>query len=267
MLHTLIPLDLTPLLGPSWLSPDGMLGRFGDQMIWISMIIVFIECGLFFPFLPGDILLFFIGLFIKRHAAGGTGLDLNLWVACLLLSAAAFAGNVCGYEIGRAIGQRLYAHDGRIIKRKHLDQTHQFFEMYGNRALVLGRFVPVVRTYVTVVAGVTRMERRKFLTWSAVGAFAWAFLVTLLGYVLGYVRFLQDNIDIALLLIGVVPMIPMAIEYLRARRRMADSDAGDSGAGDSGARDSGADDSGAGGSHSGETRHEGGAHTVEDAAR
>lgn len=223
MLHTLHALDLTPLLGPSWLSPDGMLSRFGDQMIWISMVIVFIECGLFFPFLPGDILLFFIGLFIKRHVAGGTGLDINLWVACLLLTAAAFAGNVCGYEIGRAIGQRLYAHDGRIIKRKHLDQTHQFFELYGNRALVLGRFVPVVRTYITVVAGVTRMERRKFFTWSAVGAVSWAFLVTLLGYVLGYVRFLQEHIDVALLLIGVVPMIPMAFEYLRARRRMSAS--------------------------------------------
>lgn len=224
MLQTLHALDLTPLLGPAWLSPDGMLGRFGDQMIWISMIIVFIECGLFFPFLPGDILLFFIGLFIKRHDDGGIGLDLNLWLACLLLSAAAFAGNVSGYEIGRGIGQRLYAHDGRIIKRKHLDQTHQFFELYGNRALVLGRFVPVVRTYITVVAGITRMERRKFLTWSAVGAFAWAFLVTLLGYLLGHVKFLQQNIDVALLLIGVVPMIPIAFEYLRARRRLASGD-------------------------------------------
>lgn len=223
LLTTLISLDLTPLLGPAWMTPDGLLSRFGDTMIWISLVIIFIECGLFFPFLPGDILLFFIGLFIKRHEAGQAGLDINLWLACGLLSVAAFAGNVCGYEIGRRIGNRLYEHDGRIIKRKHLDQTHQFFELYGNRALVLGRFVPVVRTYVTVVAGVTRMERRRFFVWSAVGAVLWAFGVTILGYLLGYVKFLQQNIDVALLMIAIIPSIPMVIEYLRARRRLSAS--------------------------------------------
>ncbi|HEX2856769.1 MAG TPA: VTT domain-containing protein [Propionibacteriaceae bacterium] len=209
------------LLGPQWLSPDWLLNHFGDAMIWISLVIIFIECGLFFPFLPGDILLFFIGLFIKRAEAGQAGLNLNLWLACLIVSIAAFAGNVVGYEIGRGLGRRLYQRDGRIIKRRHLEQTRQFFDLYGNRSLVIGRFVPVVRTYVTVVAGVTRMGRHRFWTWSAVGAVAWATGVTLVGYLLGNITFLQQNIEIALLLVAVVPSIPMLVEWSRARKQLA----------------------------------------------
>ena len=83
---------------------------------------------------------------------------------------AAFAGNVVGYEIGRKIGPPLYERDGRIIKRKYFDQTNKFFDKHGNKALVIGRFVPIVRTFITVVAGVTKMDRKRFFTWSAVGA-------------------------------------------------------------------------------------------------
>ena len=97
---------------------------------------------------------------------------LELTVALALLIAAAFLGNVAGYEIGRKIGPPLYERDGRIVKRKHLDKTSAFFEKHGNKALVIGRFVPFVRTYITVVAGVTRMERRRFFLWSGVGAVA-----------------------------------------------------------------------------------------------
>lgn len=202
------------------MDPTWLLNQFGFAMIWVSLLIVFVECGLLFPFLPGDILLFFIGLFIKRAETGEAGLDINLGLACVLLSIAAFAGNVSGYEIGRKLGPRLYERDGRIIKRKHIDQTRAFFDHYGNRALVIGRFVPVVRTYVTVVAGVTEMERRRFFTWSAVGAVLWAAGVTILGYFLGYIPFLQKNIDFALLAIVIVPLIPMGIEWFRARKKM-----------------------------------------------
>ena len=94
-------------------------------------------------------------------------------------------GNVAGYEIGRAIGPPLYHREGRILKKKYFDQTEEFFDKHGNKALVIGRFVPFVRTYVTVVAGVTRMERRRFLVWSFVGAVFWVLSITLLGYFLG----------------------------------------------------------------------------------
>ncbi|MEO6020156.1 MAG: VTT domain-containing protein [Knoellia sp.] len=202
-----------PSLGPDFMDPQWLLDRFGSQFFWVSTIIVFIECGLLFPILPGDSLLFAIGLFINQGAIG-----INIVLACLILSAAAFLGNVVGYEIGRAIGAPLYERDGRFIKRKYFDQTHVFFEKYGNKALVLGRFVPIVRTFITVVAGVGRMERQRFFLWSGIGAVLWATSITLLGYFLGGIQFIHDNLEAAILLIVAISVLPMAFEYLRHRR-------------------------------------------------
>jgi membrane-associated protein len=163
------------------MDPQWLLTHFGNQFFWVSAAIVFVECGLLFPLLPGDSLLFAIGLFISTGS-----FSMNLVLAMVLLSLAAFAGNVVGYEIGRAVGRPLYNRDGRILKRKYFDESHAFFEKHGAKALVIGRFVPVVRTFITVVAGVSRMERRHFFVWSAVGAVSWVWVVTLLGYFLGH---------------------------------------------------------------------------------
>ncbi|MBK7722207.1 MAG: VTT domain-containing protein [Austwickia sp.] len=201
-------------LGPDWLDPQILLERLGPWAFWGSVGIVFAECGLFTAFLPGDSLLFTVGLFI-----GNGTLPYNLAFACLMLTIAAFLGNVVGYEIGRAIGTPLYQREGRFIKRKYFEQTSAFFDTYGNRALVLGRFVPIVRTFITVVAGVTRMDRRRYLTYSAIGAVLWATGVTLLGYYLGQIEFVKKNIEVALLLIVFVSVLPMAFEYLAHRRR------------------------------------------------
>ena len=194
------------------MDPQWLLDRFGSQFFWVSTAIVFIECGLLFPILPGDSLLFAIGLFINRG-----DLDINLALACLILSLAAFLGNVVGYEIGRAIGSPLYERDGRFIKRKYFDQTHDFFDKHGNKALVLGRFVPIVRTFITVVAGVSRMERSRFFLWSGVGAVLWATGITLLGYFLGGIQLVHDNLEAAILLIVAMSVLPMLFEYLRHR--------------------------------------------------
>lgn len=201
-------------LGPDWLDPQILLERLGPWAFWGSVGIIFAECGLFTAFLPGDSLLFTIGLFI-----GNGTLPYNLWFACALLTLAAFLGNVVGYEIGRAIGAPLYNRDGRFIKRKHFEQTSAFFDKYGNRALVLGRFVPIVRTFITVVAGIGRMDRRRFFTYSAIGALLWATGVTLLGYYLGQIDFVKRNIEVALMLIVFVSVLPMLFEYLAHRRR------------------------------------------------
>ncbi len=187
-------------LGPNWMDPQYLLDTYGTAFFWISLVIVFVECGLFFPILPGDSLLFAIGIFI----AGGE-LDIPLAVAIPALFVAAFAGNVVGYEIGRAIGAPLRHHDGRIIRKKYLDQTHDFFEKHGAKALVIGRFVPIVRTYITLVAGIGRMNRRHFFVWSAVGAALWVTSITLAGYFLGGVPVIRDNLEAAILLI-VVPL-------------------------------------------------------------
>ncbi|MGL5864224.1 MAG: DedA family protein [Phycicoccus sp.] len=203
---------MMPTLGPDWMEPQWLLDRFGAQFFWVGAVIVFVECGLLFPILPGDSLLFAIGLFI----AGGQ-IDIGIVPACVILSGAAFAGNVVGYEIGRAVGAPLYERDGRLVKRKYFDQTHAFFEKHGARALVLGRFVPVVRTFVTVVAGVSRMDRRHFLLWSAVGAVLWASGITVLGYFLGGVAVIRDNLEVAALLIVAVSVLPVVWELARRR--------------------------------------------------
>jgi len=200
-------------LGPNWMDPQHLLDQFGTQFFWVSVVMVFIECGLLFPILPGDSLLFAAGLFIANGKLG-----VNIVLACVIFSAAAFAGNVVGYEIGRAVGPPLYHRDGRILKRKYFDQTTVFFDRYGNKALVLGRFVPIVRTFVTVVAGVGRMDRRRFFTWSAVGAVLWATGITLLGYFLGQAfPVLQDKLELAIVAIVAVSLIPVGVEYVRHR--------------------------------------------------
>jgi len=208
-------------LGIEWLDPQWLLAQFGAEFLWLSLVIVFIECGLFFPFLPGDTLLFALGIF----AATGQ-IDLfpgprwvELLIVTALLTGAAFLGNVVGYEIGRLMGPRLYARDGRFLKRTYFEQTEAFFDKHGNKALVIGRFVAFVRTFITVVAGVTRMDRRRFFVWSFVGAVLWAASLTVLGYFLGQaVPWLGHNIDYVVTGIILLGAIPMAFEALRRRR-------------------------------------------------
>lgn len=207
-------------LGPNWMDPQYLLDTYGSAFFWISLAIVFVECGLFFPILPGDSLLFAVGLFV----ASGQ-LQVNLVVAMGALFAAAFLGNVVGYELGRKLGAPLRNRDGRIIKRQYFDKTEEFFERYGAKALVLGRFVPIVRTYITVVAGIGRMERRHFFTWSAVGAALWVGVVTLAGHFLGNVAFVKNNLEVVILAIVLVSVVPVVIEWLRHRRAAAMSPA------------------------------------------
>jgi membrane-associated protein len=215
---------ITPLLfGIDWMDPNWLLDQFGGWFLWVCLVIVLVECGLFFPILPGDTLLFAVGLFVSSRGnivPGPAWLDLPL--ALLLFTLAAIAGNVLGYEIGRAIGPPLYERDGKIIKKKYFDKTSEFFDRHGNKALVIGRFVPFVRTYITVVAGVTRMERRRFFLWSLVGAVLWVLSITLLGYFLGRsFPSLGENIDKAILVILAFSVIPIAYEWWRRHRRHA----------------------------------------------
>ena len=224
MLTALSPL----LLGMSWMEPNYLLDQFGGSLVWISLAIVFVECGLFFPFLPGDTLLFALGLFIageQIHVLGIGAPGVELVVSIVLLAIAAFAGNVVGYEIGRKLGPPLYERDGRFLKRKYFDNTSRFFDRHGNKALVLGRFVPFVRTYITVVAGVTQMPRRRFFLWSAVGAVAWVISITLLGFFLGAAfPAIGENIDYATIAIAVFTLAPLAYEGIKHRRELTPGD-------------------------------------------
>jgi membrane-associated protein len=206
-------------LGPDWMDPQYLLDTYGTAFFWISLVIVFVECGLFFPILPGDSLLFAIGIFI----AGGE-LDIPLVVAIPALFVAAFAGNVVGYEIGRAIGAPVRRHDGKIIKKAYIDRTVEFFEKHGSSALVIGRFVPFVRTYVTLVAGVSEMPRVKFWLWSLVGAVLWVGSIMSLGYFLGNTfPAIAKNIDLLILGLLAVSVIPVGYEWWKHRREQAET--------------------------------------------
>jgi membrane-associated protein len=219
--------DVVQLAGMSWMDPNWWLSQFGQEFFWISVAIIFVECGLFFPFLPGDTLLFAMGLFVATGrievVAGNKAVDMV--IAMVILSAGALLGNVSGYEIGRKIGPPLAQREGKILKKKYFDQTTAFFDKHGNKALVIGRFVPFVRTYVTVVAGIAKMGRRRFALWSAVGAVLWVVTITELGYLLGK-RWpgLGSNIDKAILVILAFSVIPVAYEYLKHRRRRSTPD-------------------------------------------
>jgi len=206
-------------LGPDWLNADKLLTTLGPSAFWVSLAVIFVECGLFIFFMPGDSLLFTIGLAIQNPNQL-IDLHVNIVVASIALTAAAFLGNVVGYEIGRAVGAPLYTRGGRLLKPEYFDKAHAFFEKHGSKAIVLARFVPVVRTFITAVAGVSRMDRRRFFTYSFIGALGWATGVTMLGYFLGQISFVRTHIDVMLILIVAASLTPVLVEYLRHRHQL-----------------------------------------------
>ncbi len=177
---------------------------------------VFAESGLLVGFfLPGDSLLFTTGMLV----AGGTYLDQPLWLVCLLVVAAAVAGDQVGYLFGRKVGPGLLRRpDSRLFKQENVEKAAAFFERHGPKAIVLARFVPIVRTFTPVVAGVSRMNYRTFVLFNVVGGVLWGAGVTVLGHFLGRIAFVRDNIEPILILIVLVSVVPVAVELLRARR-------------------------------------------------
>ena len=137
----------------------------------------------------------------------GTGvLDIPLWIVALMLAGAAFLGNVVGYEIGRAVGPAIFRReDSPLFKHENVERAAAFFERFGPTAVLVARFVPIVRTFITVTAGVGRMDRRRYLTYSGIGAVVWAGGVTLLGYYLGSISFVRDNVDTIFAVVEVGP--------------------------------------------------------------
>jgi membrane-associated protein len=202
------------LLGIKWLDPQYLLDQFGDYALWGAAAVIFAECGLLIGFfLPGDSLLFTVGLLVSQGK-----ISYPLWLCCVVLFLAAMLGNASGWAIGRKAGPSVFQRDdSRIFKRKYVDKTHEFFDKYGNRAIVLARFVPIVRTFITVMAGVGDMAFRRFMLYSAVGGALWASGVTVLGYFLGQIAFVRNNIEAMLLAIVLISVLPVAFEFLRAR--------------------------------------------------
>ncbi len=222
---------MTLALGPSWLDPDQLLNQFG---IYGLLLVVFAESGLLIGFfLPGDSLLFTTGLLIATDQ-----LDFPLWAACALVVLAAVLGDQAGYLFGRKVGPTLFRRpDSRIFKQENVTKAHDFFARYGPKSLVLARFVPVVRTFTPIIAGVSGMKYRPFLVFNVIGGALWGSGVTLLGAWLGRHAFVRDNIEAILVLVVLVSVVPIGIEFLRARGKAKRAAARGDGSGAAGGPD------------------------------
>ena len=207
---------MTSALGPEWLDPDTLIRTLGFIGV---LAIVFAESGLLVGFfLPGDSLLFTTGLLIATGV-----LPTPLWLALILIPLAAIIGDQVGYAIGRRAGPAVFRRpDSRLFKQEYVDKAYAFFDRYGGRTIVLARFVPIVRTFTPVIAGVGRMRYRTFVAYNVLGGLLWGVGVTVLGYYLGQIAFVQRHIEAILIGIVAVSVLPMVIELLRARSSRRD---------------------------------------------
>lgn len=227
----------TLALMPSWLDPEYLLTSFGGFVIAGLCLVIFTESSIF-PVLPGDSLLFTAGLFVAQGS-----IQAPLWLVCVLVTVAALVGNLVGYLIGYMAGPKLFNRpDSRIFKQEHVDKTHAFLEKHGPKAVVLARFVPFVRTFITWIAGIGRMDAKNYFTYTVLGGILWAAGIIVLGSLLGNIPFIKDNIEAIFVLIVLVSVLPIVIEYVRSRK--AKKAAGATAATDSGAAVDGATESG-----------------------
>lgn len=203
---TLSPAELLPILDPA-----SLLQGLGPATLAVVALIIFIESGVLFPFLPGDSLLFTAGLLHQQ-------LNLTLPVLITVVSVAAIVGDQVGYLLGRRFGRRWFSDDARILKTAHLRKTEEFFRRRGGPALVLARFLPVVRTFAPLSAGIARYNYKSFALWNITGAILWAASVTLLGSWLGRFDFVAKNIDVIAIVMVLVSVLPWGIEFLKHKR-------------------------------------------------
>ncbi|MBF6079750.1 VTT domain-containing protein [Nocardia cyriacigeorgica] len=213
---------------PGFLDPVNLLNSFGTWMLVGLLAVVFIESGLLFPLLPGDSLLFTAGLIA---ASKSTEIEpfAPIWLLLILIPLAAIAGDQVGYLIGARGGTALFKNnDARLFKKKYIDESHEFFEKHGPITIVLARFVPIVRTFAPVVAGASGMRYPVFALYNVVGGVLWGSGVTYLGYLLGQIAVVRDNIDLIFLLIVAVSVLPIVIEV--GKRMLGNRASAESGA-------------------------------------
>jgi membrane-associated protein len=212
--------------GPDFLQPEWWFEKAGAAALPVVTGIVFAESGLLFGFfLPGDSLLFFTGFLTSSAAKSEAPFDEfashipALPIVLLCLAAAAIIGDQVGYLFGRKVGPALFTRpNSRVFKQENVVKAHDFFEKYGPKSVVLARFVPIVRTFTPIVAGIGEMRYRTFVTYNVLGGLLWAVGITTLGHFLGEVEFIRDNIELAIVAVVAVSLLPIGIELYRARR-------------------------------------------------
>jgi membrane-associated protein len=190
--------------------------QYGFLTYAILFLIIFCETGLVVtPFLPGDSLLFAAGALSASLNTGGT---LNPILLIIVLSIAAIAGDTVNYLIGAYIGPKVFERDSRFLKKEYFDRTNAFYEKYGGKTIILARFVPIVRTFAPFVAGVGKMDYRRFITFNVIGGILWVVIFITLGALFGNIPFVKDNFEIVTLGIVFISILPMIFEFIRARR-------------------------------------------------
>ncbi len=213
------------MFGMDWLKPETLIASFGAFAMIGVCLIVFIETGLLVGFfLPGDSLLFVTGLMI----AGGNivfptangSFPVPIWLACIMISSAAWLGDQTGYWIGRKSGPAIFNKpESKLFSHDNVARTNSFFERYGARAIILAHFVPVMRTFVPVAAGIGEMSYRKFLRYNFIGVIGWGTGVTLMGFFLGKIPFVAEHVEYFTIGFVIISTIPIVIEVVRARRQ------------------------------------------------
>lgn len=199
---------------------DGLVAQFGPWLYVIVFLIIFCETGLVVtPFLPGDSLLFAIGALTARPDG------LNLWVILVSLTVAAILGDSVNYWVGHYLGDKIQHRYPRLIKPAHIKRTHEFYERYGGKTIIIARFVPIVRTLAPFVAGVGSMTYSRFMMFNVTGALLWIGLLVPAGYFFGNLEIVRKNFSLVVLVIIFLSILPAAIEFLRERRRLSKQNA------------------------------------------
>ncbi len=191
-----------------------VLQEYGYFTYGILFLIVFLETGFVFtPFLPGDSLLFAAGAFAAQGA-------MNHVVLFLLLSLAAIVGDTANYWIGHKYGTKILHEKFKLLKKEHIEKTERFYQKYGKKAIIIARFVPIVRTFAPFVAGIGKMNYGQFLAYNVIGGICWVGLFVFGGYLFGNVPIVQQNFGLAIILIIIVSFLPILYEYIRHKRRI-----------------------------------------------
>ncbi|WP_068801784.1 DedA family protein [Corynebacterium phoceense] len=197
----------------SYLDAATLLEAFGPWVIVGIALVVFIESGVLFPFLPGDSLL------VTAAVLRGQ-LNVSIWALLMVGFVAAFLGDQVGFWLGHKFGRKLFKADARLLKLQYLHAAEEFFAKHGPAALVLGRFVPIVRTYVPVAAGTAQMPYRHFIGWNVAGAALWVLSMNLVGVFLGNIPGIADSIEKIMLLIVFISVAPIIIKALYERHKL-----------------------------------------------
>ena len=188
-----------------------LLAQLGGWMVVAVALIVFIESGVLFPVLPGDSMIFALGILHNRIPS------VPEWLTFLVLFVAAISGNLVGYWLGRKYGRRLFKDDARYLSTENMHKSEDFFRRYGGVALVLARFVPFVRTFVPIIAGIGKQHFRTFLLWNMIGAALWIGAFMVAGVLLGDIPLVANNVELIAIAIVTISVLPMVISFIKAR--------------------------------------------------